>query len=186
LNKIFPKILKEAYKKGAKVYFEDESGISLNIFSGRTWSRKGQTPIVYRSGQRIKKTIASAVSCDGDLYFKTFEGGTTAEKYRTFLEDLNNLDDNIKYVIHDGLPSHKAKLVKEYVESTKGKLKLFLLPGYSPELNPDELVWDNLKKKLGKRAHKSLDDLESHAISVLKKMQSNPELISNFYRHIYV
>lgn len=95
------------------------------------------------------------------------------------------MDDHIKFVIHDGLPSHKSNIVKEYVKSTGGKLKLFLLPGYSPELNPDEWVWDNLKKKLGKRAHRSIEDLEGHAISVLKDMKENTELIKSFYRHVY-
>jgi hypothetical protein len=135
MNETFPGILEEATAVGAKVYFEDESGISLNVFSGRTWALRGQTPVVYRSGQRTKRTMAAVISIDGDMYFETYPGGTTAERYRSFLQKVNELDDGIKFVIHDGLPSHRAKLVKEYVESTNGKLRLFQLPGYSPELN---------------------------------------------------
>jgi transposase len=185
MNEVFPEIVGEATSVGAKIYFEDESGISLNVFSGRTWSIKGETPVVYRSGQRIKRTMAAAISSEGEMYFETYPGGTTAERYRSFLENLNKVDESIKFVIHDGLPSHRANLVKEYVESTNGKLKLFQLPGYSPELNPDEWVWDNLKKRLGRRAHKSLDDLTEHATRIMHEIKADPQLIAGFYEHVY-
>ena len=157
----------------------------MNIFSGRTWSIKGQTPVVYRSGQRIKRTMAAAMTPDGEMYFETYEGGTTAVRYKSFLENLNNLDEGIKFVIHDGLSSHRSNLVKEYVESTNGKLKTFQLPGYSPELNPEEWVWDNLKKKLGKRAHKSIEDLTGHAIDIMNEIKRDRKLIGSFYTHVY-
>ncbi len=185
MNETFPEIVEEAASVGAKIYFEDESGISLNIFSGRTWSIKGQSPVVYRSGQRTKRTMAAVISPEGEMYFETYPGGTTAERYRSFLENLNELDESIKFVIHDGLPSHRAKLVKEYAKSTDGKLKLFQLPGYSPELNPDEWVWDNLKKRLGRRAHKSLEDLTEHATKIMHEIEENPQLIASFYDHVY-
>jgi len=185
MNETFPEIVEEAASVGAKIYFEDESGISLNIFSGRTWSPKGQTPVVYRSGQRSKRTMAAVISSEGEMYFETYPGGTTAERYRSFLENLNELDESTKFIIHDGLPSHRAKLVKEYMESTDGKLKLFQLPGYSPELNPDEWVWDNLKKRLGRRAHKSLEDLTEHATKIMHEIEENPQMIASFYDHVY-
>jgi len=185
MNEKFPAIVAEATSVGAKIYFEDESGISLNIFSGRTWSPKGRTPVVYRSGQRTKRTMAAVISPEGEMYFETYPGGTTAERYRSFLENLNELDESTKFIIHDGLPSHRAKLVKEYMESTDGKLKLFQLPDYSPELNPDEWVWDNLKKRLGRRAHKSLEDLTEHATQIMHEIEENPQLISSFYNHVY-
>ncbi len=94
LNEVFHAILEEANTVGAKIYFEDESGISLNIFSGRSWLIKGQTPAVYRSGQRIKRTMAAAITPDGEMYFETYKGGTTAVRYESFLENLNNLDES--------------------------------------------------------------------------------------------
>ena len=75
--------------------------------------------------------------------------------------------------------------MKEYVESTNGKLKLFQLPGYSPELNPDEWVWDNLKKRLGRRAHRSLDDLTEHAKKIMHEIKADAQLIASFYEHVY-
>lgn len=119
------------------------------------------------------------------MYYETFEGGVTAEIYKSFLEDLNKLDDSPKFIIHDGLPSHKANLVKEYVQSTNGKLRTFQLPGYSPELNPEEWVWDNLKKGLGRRAHKNIEDLTSHAIQIMNAIKSDRKLLSSYYEHVY-
>jgi len=182
---VFPAIVEEATTVGAKIYFEDESGISLNIFCGRTWSIMGKTPVVYRSGKRMKRTMACAISRDGDMYFETFEGCTTAERYKSFLEHLNTLEDSIQFIIHDGLNSHKSILVKEYVESTKGKLRIFQLPGYSPELNPEEWVWEKMKKQLGKRAHKSIGDLTAHAVEIMTEIKSNRKLIASYYNHVY-
>ena len=82
---------------------------------------KGKTPVVYRSGQRVKRTMAAAISPEGDLYFETFEGGITAERYKSFLEHLSDQEGGITFVIHDGLPPHKSKLVQEYVHSTQGR-----------------------------------------------------------------
>jgi transposase len=157
----------------------------LNIFSGRTWSIKGKTPVVYRSGKRIKRTMAAAISPEGDLYFETFEGGITAERYKSFLEHLSDQEGGIRFVIHDGLPPHKSKLVQEYVESTKGKVRTFQLSGYSPELNPEEWVWERLKREIGKRAHKSIEDLTGHAVEIMNKIKSNRKLIASYYTHVY-
>ena len=140
---------------------------------------------MYRSGQRVKRTMASAISLEGDLYFTTFEGGITAERYKSFLEHLSDQEGGITFVIHDGLPPHKAKLVQEYVQSTQGRLKTFQLPGYSPELNPEEWVWGRLKRELGKRAHKSIEDLTSHAVEVMNKLKSNRKLIASYCTHVY-
>jgi transposase len=129
--------------------------------------------------------MASAISPEGDLYFETFEGGLTAERYKSFLEHLCNQEGGILFVIHDGLPPHKAKLVQEYVQSTQGRLRIFQLPGYSPDLNPEEWVWGRLKRELGKRAHKSIEDLTSHAGEIMSKIKSNRELIASYCTHVY-
>jgi len=76
-------------------------------------------------------------------------------------------------------------LAKKYVESTNGKLRIFQLPGYSPELNSDEWIWENLKKHLGKHAYKNLEDLANHATIVMNKIKNNTELIRSFYNHVY-
>ena len=185
IEKEFPQIFEEANAVGAEIYFEDESGISLNVFTGKTWAPRGNTPIVYRSGQRVKNTMASAISTEGKLYFQTLSGSMTGPRYKEFLESLKRTTRKVIFVIHDGLSAHKAKVVTDYVESTNGKLRVFQLPGYSPELNPDELVWDSLKKELGKRAHKNIGDLTESAEIHLKNLKQRKTTLRNFVTHIY-
>jgi len=141
--------------------------------------------VVYRSGQRVKRTMAAAISPEGDLYFETFEGGITAERYKSFLEHLSDQEGGITFVIHDGLPPHKSKLVQEYVESTKGKVRTFQLPGYSPELNPEEWVWERLKREIGKRAHKSIEDLTDHAVEIMNKILAIKNFICKSNRAVF-
>jgi transposase len=129
--------------------------------------------------------MAAAISPEGDLYFETFEGGITAERYKSFLEHLSAQEGGITFVIHDGLPPHKSKLVREYVESTNGRVRIFQLPGYSPELNPEERVWGRLKREIGKRAHKSIKDLTDHSVEIMNKIKANRKLIMSYYTHVY-
>ena len=140
---------------------------------------------MYRSGQRVKKTMASAISIEGKLFFQTFDGSTTGPRYKEFLNSLNRTSRKPKFIIHDGLPSHRARIVTEYVESTNGQLRIFQLPGYSPELNPDELVWENLKKHLGKRAHKSIEEMREKAVSYLNSLKRDKKTVSNFVDSTY-
>jgi transposase len=86
------------------------------------------------------------------------------------------------YLIVDGHSAHHAKVTSEFVASTKGKLKLFFLPGYSPQLNPDEWVWKNVKHdRIGKTGVTSQDDLKYKAIGVLRRLQKLPRLVRGFF-----
>jgi len=167
------------------IYFEDESSISLNVFTGKTWAPRGKTPVIHRSGQRVKRTLASAVSTEGELYFQALEGSMTGPRYVQFLAALSATSENPIFVIHDGLPAHRAKVVTEHIEASEGKLRLFQLPGYSPELNPDELVWMNLKRELGKRAHKNIDEMSQRADRYLRKLRRNKSTLKGFVTHTY-
>ena len=83
----------------------------------------------------------------------------------------------------DGHPTHKAAVTRKFAESLDGQLHLFFLPGYSPDLNPDELVWNNLKSQgTGKRAITGPDQLKKLVVGHFRSMQKTPELIQSFYR----
>ena len=103
-----------------------------------------------------------------------------------FIEFLGRLVESAGhpvYLVVDGHPTHKAAKTRKVVESTKGRLKLFFLPGYSPDLNPDELVWDNLKSQgTGKRAITGPDQLKKLVLGHLRAMQKDADLVRSFYR----
>src|SRR5512144_3019009 len=79
-------------------------------------------------------------------------------------------------------PTHRSRAVQDFVASTNGRLRLFLLPGYSPELNPDEWVWKNIKAdRVGRAGVTEADDLKDKAVSALHRLQKLPHLIRGFF-----
>ncbi len=83
----------------------------------------------------------------------------------------------------DGHSIHKAKRVSEYVASTHGRLELHFLPPYSPQLNPDEQVWKNVKERVAKQ--KPLDKINLRRLiqAALESLQTLPEIVRGFFRH---
>jgi transposase len=124
---------------GATIYFADEAGIRSDYHAGTTWAPVGQTPVVKATGARFSVNMISAVTTKGALRFAVFDGTTTARTFIAFCKRLLHDAPGPVYLIVDRHPSHRAKAVSTYVASTAGKLTLFFLPGYSPELNPDEI-----------------------------------------------
>ena len=172
---IFPKIKAEAAEVGATIYFADEAGIRSDYHSHTTWAPVGQTPVVKITGTRFSVNMISAVTAKGALRFAVFEGTTTAKSFIEFCKRLVHDSRGPACLIVDGHPCHRAKAVTRYVASTSGKLTLFFLPGYSPELNPDEWVWKNVKHdRIGKAGVTSKDDLKAKAIGALRRLQKSP------------
>ncbi len=86
------------------------------------------------------------------------------------------------FLIVDRHPTHRAKSVACFLAGQAGKLALFFLPPYSPELNPDELVWNDLKThSLGRRAITSLAQIRQMVISHLRQLQKMPGLVRSFF-----
>lgn len=127
---------------GARIFFADEAGIRTDHHAGTTWAPVGRTPVVVSTGERKPVNMIFAVSPRGDLHFEVFEGNTNATRFIEFCEKLLHDCPTPVFLVADGHSAHTVKIVKEYVASTEGGLRLFfLLPSYSPELNPDEWVW---------------------------------------------
>jgi transposase len=182
LKKTFPKIRKLAKKQGATIYFGDEAGVRSDHHSGTTWAKKGETPLVKSTGQRFSVNMISAVSAQGEMRFMVTKERLGSVLFIEFLKRLLIGATRPIYLIVDGHPSHRAIKVKAFVESLKGKLQLFYLPPYSPELNPDELVWSDLKSNLlGRKIVSSRDELKANAVSGLRSIQKNKNKIRSFF-----
>ena len=184
LSEEYPAIQKEAKKVGATIYFGDEAGIRSDYHSGTTWAVKGQTPVIRTTGSRFSLNMVSAVSAKGSMRFMTIKGRLTTDRFIEFLERLLKNQEKPVFLIVDGHPVHRSNRVQLFVTATEGKLRLFLLPSYSPELNPDEQVWSHLKHhRLGKMLIKTKEDLESKIKSALRSIQRTTSLIMSFFRH---
>ena len=119
--------------------------------------------------------MISAVPAKGALRFAVYEGTTTAATFIDFCKRLLHDAAGPVYLIVDGHPAHRAAAAKEFAASTEGRLRLFYLPGYSPELNPDEWVWKNVKHdRIGKTGVTSKQDLKSKAIGALRQAAETP------------
>jgi transposase len=83
----------------------------------------------------------------------------------------------------DGLPAHKTKLVKDYAASTNGMLTLHFLPGYAPELNPDELVWSHMKRTgVARRPLRKGEQLREKIETQLAALKNAPRLLRSFFK----
>src|SRR6201987_4917183 len=146
LKKEYPKIRALAAREKADIYFGDAAHIRSDHHAGRTWGKKGQTPIVLTTGQRRGMSMISAITSRGHLRFMIIEDGSVnADAFIEFIKRLLVGAKRKIFLIVDGGPAHRAKKTKAFVESLQGKLRLFLLPPYSPDRNPDELVWKHVK-----------------------------------------
>ena len=123
---------------GAQVFFWDESGFRADTVHGKTWGVRGQTPVVERPGQRQSVSAASAVTAQGAFWFCIYEGALNGELFVELLKQMMYRRRKSVHLILDSLPAHKRAIVSEYVASTQGRLTLHFLPGYAPDLNPDE------------------------------------------------
>jgi transposase len=153
LQQEYPQIRRLAQKHKALIFFGDEAGVRSDHHAGTTWAVKGKTPVVSSTGARFGLNLMSAVSAQGEFRFMTIKGRVGAAQFIAFIKRLIHNVPRMVFLIVDGHPAHKAKMVKQYCESVKDRFRLFFLPAYSPELNPDERVWNDLKNNaIGRQA----------------------------------
>jgi transposase len=179
----YPGIARQARAEGGQVFFWDESGFRADAVHGQTWGVRGHTPVVARPGQRQSVSAASAVNAKGGFWYCTYQGGLTAELFVHLLRQMMRHRVKPIHLVVDGLPAHKTKLVKDYVQSTEGRLTLHFLPGYAPELNPDELVWSHMKRTGVARTPLRKGERLQEKIEVqLARLKDTPRLIRSFFR----
>jgi len=178
-----PKLRQRAKRLGAKLLFADEASMRSDYHAGTTWAPQGQTPIVRATGKRHGINMISAVSMTGELQFMLVEGKGNANVFKQFLEQLMLGAEQPIILVVDGHSIHKAETVRNYVDSTQGKLELHYLPPYSPQLNPDEQVWKNIKERVAKKPHSTKDELRDLLVESLIRLQKMPEIIRGFFRH---
>ena len=126
--------------------------------------------------------MISAVSPKGAMRFMLVKGRVTAGVFVDFLKRLIHNWPRSVFLIIDGHPVHRSVAVSKFVASTEGQLQLFYLPPYSPELNPDEQVWNHLKNRgVGRQPVTGPDQLKHLIISHLRRVQRLPSLGRSFF-----
>lgn len=133
--------------------FQDESGISDRPFVATTWAPKGKTPAIASTGswQRLSLSGVILTTLSGNrthLFLRTFYGSVNAKDVIRFLKELKRAFKWKKLLLFwDGLPAHRAKIVRDYLKSQRVWLRIERFPSYAPELNPIEYLWSAMKRK---------------------------------------
>lgn len=178
----YPAIKARAAAVGARILFADEASVRTDYHAGTTWAPIGQTPVVTGSAVRHAVKMVSAIGQRGELSFLVHEGSMNAERFIEFLAGLVHDFDTPVFLVVDGSSVHKAAIVKDYVASMKGRLELFFLPPYSPELNPDEWVNKNVKHdRIARAVPLTRDELKAVALDALDRLKKCPGIVRGFF-----
>jgi transposase len=181
-REVYPKIKQEAEQVGATIYFGDEASVRQDFHAGTTWAPKGRTPVVESSAKRESAGMISAVERQGKLHFRVYRGPTDAEFFIDFCKGLLADDGGVVFLIVDNASIHKARTVKKFVADSGGRFKLYYLPPYAPQLNPDEWVWKNVKHDgVGRRVTREPGRLVEFANARLHRFQQMPEVVRGFF-----
>jgi transposase len=149
----------------------------------RTWGEKGKTPEVKTSGQRQSVNAISAVNLRGAFWYAVYTERFNAGFFKDLLRNFLKGQRRPVYLVVDKHPAHRASLISNFVQALRGRLELHFLPGYAPELNPDEFVWNDLRQrgtsKIPLRKNESLKVRVENDLAAIKQ---NPDRVRSFFR----
>jgi transposase len=178
----FPAIRERAEKEGARVFFADEAGCRTDHHAGTTWAPVGQTPVVESTGKRESIGMASAISMRGAMHWMIYDGMMDSSLFIEFLDLLIHDIRGKIFLIVDNAPYHKSKETREWVEKHSNRIELFFLPSYSPDLNPDEWIWKNVKNdKIARVVPQRPGHLFEIADRALRMLGAAPGKIRSFF-----
>jgi transposase len=179
----FPRLRARSKRLGAKIFFLDEAGVRSDQVLGRTWGLRGHTPEVPTSGKRQSVNAISAVNARGEFWYEIYTERLNALRFVDLLRHFMRGRRSPVLLVLDGHPAHRAKAVARYVQSLRGRLALHFLPGYAPELNPDEFVWNHLKRQgVSKKPLRKDESLRSRVQADLAAIHARPALVRSFFR----
>jgi len=182
LKEEYPAIQARAKQESAEIHWGDEMGLRSDHQTGTSYSPKGQTPVIPGTGQRFRCNMISTVTNRGTLAFMVFTERFTASVMRRFLQRLIRHAGRKVFLIMDGHPVHKSQKVKQFVAANAAGIEMFLLPPYSPELNPDEFLNNDVKANaLGRRRPGDRTEMIADVRGYLHRRQRQPELVKRYF-----
>ena len=181
----YPEIREKAKDCGGIVLWQDETGFRSQCSHGRSWSPKGVTPIKETTGKRFGVNMISAIGNDGSLRFQLFEGKFNQFVFIEFLDLLiKHHPDRKVFLIVDGHSSHRSKLVNQWVAEHGERIELHFLPGYSPDLNPVELLNHDVKANaVGRQRPRNLAEMIASVTDYLHDRQRQSQMVQRFFSH---
>ena len=187
LNEEYPAIKKRALKEKAIIYFGDETGMRSDHQAGRSYAPSGETPVIKKTGQRFSLNMISAISNKGHLQFMLLDGRFNGDVFISFLKRMIKYSREKIYFITDGHPAHKTKRLNEWLEENKTRIEVFFLPPYSPELNPQEYVNQDVKTNIiGKKRPINKEQMRENVEDFMQKRKSDRKQVQKYFHVSHV
>jgi transposase len=184
LRESYPALRAQAKREKAEIHWGDEMGLRSDHQVGRSFSRRGRTPVVCGTGQRFGCNMISAITNRGRLRFMVFKNRFTAEVFLKFLRRLIRQAGRKAFLILDSHPVHRSGRVKRFVAKHSKRIRLEFLPGYSPEINPDEYLNQDVKSNaVGRRRPPTQEAMVAGVRSYLRATQKQPRIVESYFHH---
>lgn len=186
LEEEYPKIKELAQRENAEIHWGDETGLRNTTQHGRSYAPKGKTPVQVIPAKRCMMNMISTVTNQGTVRFMVYSGSMTAKVLIRFMKRLIRSSKKKVFLILDNLRVHHAKLVTAWLAKTENqsKIKIFYLPPYSPELNPDEYLNCDLKEGVHTGdAPRDEQTLKGRIVSHMRFLQKCPERVKSYFIH---
>jgi len=182
LEQQYPAIRRQAKAEKAEIYWGDEMGMRSDHQTGTSYGRCGRTPTVPGTGQRFGCNLISAITNRGRLLFMVFKQRFSSEVFLTFLRRLVRQVGRKAFLIVDGHPAHRSAMVHRWLAARADQLRLFYLPWYSPKLNPDEVLNQDVKSNaVGRRRPATQQEMLANVRGYLRSTQKQPRIVCHFF-----
>jgi transposase len=187
LEEEYPSIQRQAKRERARIYWGDEMGLRSDHAAGRSYGRRGHTPVVPGTGQRFGCQMISAITNQGRLNFMVFLCRFRADVFVDFLRRLVRQAGCKVFVVVDRHPVHRSRKVRAWVDAHAEQVELFFLPPYSPQLNPDECLNQDVKTNAaGRRRARDRAELVHNVRSYLRSRQRKPHVVRRYFEERHV
>ena len=184
LRQGYPAVAARAKAEGGAVFWGDETGLRSDDVRGRGYAPPGQTPEVRVNHRRANLGLISAVTNKGELRWMVLDGAIKAPDLIRFLARLVRDAKQKVFLILDRLPVHRSAKVRAWLVGREAEIEVFFLPGYSPELNPDEGVNGDLKQAVtGKQPARSKAPLKRAVVGHMRRLSKLPDRVRSFFGH---
>lgn len=183
LDEKYPAIEKQAKAQKAEIHWGDQMGLRADHQTGTSYGRRGQTPVIPATGQRFRCNMMSTITNRGELSFMVFKENFNGAVFIKFVRRLLRLRRRKVLLIVDRHPAHRSAQVKRWLARHAARVELFFLPGYSPDLNPDEFLNQDVKSNaLGRRRPATRAEMISGVRSYLRSTQRQPEIVTSYFQ----
>lgn len=179
----YPAIVKQAKAENAEIHWGDQLGARSDHQAGRSYGRRGVTPVIPGTGKRFRANMMSSITNRGHLCFMVFEETFNAAVFIRFCRRLLRQRRRRIFLILDGHTAHRSAAAREWLQANRRRIRVFFLPGYSPDLNPDEYLNNDVKTNaVGRQRPPTKTVLMANLEQYLRDTQRRPRIVKSYFQ----